>query len=33
VFAGELRDHVDCVFLACKAYDLDSAIEAIARRS
>jgi 2-dehydropantoate 2-reductase len=29
VLAGEVDDHYDCVFLACKAYDLDSAIEAI----
>ena len=30
VLAGEVDGHYDCVFLACKAYDLDSAIEAIA---
>jgi len=29
VLAGEVDGHYDCVFLACKAYDLDSAIEAI----
>jgi len=30
VLAGQVDGHYDCVFLACKAYDLDSAIEAIA---
>jgi 2-dehydropantoate 2-reductase len=30
ILAGEVDGHYDCVFLACKAYDLDSAIEAIA---
>jgi 2-dehydropantoate 2-reductase len=30
VLAGEVDGHYNCVFLACKAYDLDSAIQAIA---